>query len=277
MTREYLPELDYYFNQYWIDRGEITVYHVPKPSVESITTMNTDSVFAMMFSVGYSHDYYIHYFTSKAITTFTQPIVDRLRSVSPTTLYYISDSIPGENILNLTTENITMLDKLLTYRISGTADISDITYADLTGKLSQLIYQYLNFMVNDEYQALNTSSPIASSDNLLDNLFELFVINEAHKKMKNCNIVVSGSTVILRPTRDVQDIDDDVFVTKQFETLEVPYSKAELFVFQNGDLLNTSSYNVYDTTNQTVLIDWESTTLDVHLGDTMIVDYYVEA
>ena len=26
MTREYLPELDYYFNQYWIDRGEMTPY-----------------------------------------------------------------------------------------------------------------------------------------------------------------------------------------------------------------------------------------------------------
>jgi len=276
MTREYLPELDYYFNKYWEDRGEITVYDVPKPEVENIDNLSTDSIFAMMFNVAYSHYYYNYRFVEQELSIFSRPIKDRLRSSGTTTKYYLSDSTAGTNILLLTEENISLLNKLLTYRSTNTVDLTDIEYTDLEGRLSKLIYQYLNFMTQDEYQTLNVSDLISESGNLLENLFELFVINEAHKKMKNSSIIVSGSTIILRPQRDLQEIDEDIVLSKQWETLETPYSTAEFYVFLNGNLLTDSQYNLIDTTNLTVLIDWNSTGLSVVEDDVMIADYYTE-
>jgi len=79
MTYQYFPELDFWFEDYWRDRGEITVSQINMPVVGEEEDVSTGSVFELMFNVGFDHTACILSFGTVAYTTFPPKIQDRLR------------------------------------------------------------------------------------------------------------------------------------------------------------------------------------------------------
>jgi hypothetical protein len=275
MTKQYFPELDYFFYKYWTESNDITAYDIPIPEIESEDKIPTNSIFALLFSIAYSESDYTYLLSSKELTYFTRHIKDRLKSQGSTVSCYVSDSTNGSNVLSITDEEVILLDKLLLYRINNAVDISDIEYDELDSNLSKLIYQYLSFMCSDNFVYVNNSYLVSSSDNELESLFEVFVVNECHKKMKNSNIVVSGSVILTIPYRLKVTVDSTILSSKYFEIPNTPYNRSDFYVFQNGNLLDSTNYELVDTTSD-LLVSWESTNLEVREDDVFIADYYIE-
>jgi hypothetical protein len=80
------------------------------------------------------------------------------------------------NIFNLQSDDITLLDRLLSYRLDSTsATIIDIDYSVLTTNLSKMIYLYLDLKINDSYANFDNTTPLSDTTNLLENCYEMYV------------------------------------------------------------------------------------------------------
>jgi len=90
--------------------------------------------------------------------------------------YYQSVESDGINLFNLESDDILLLNKLLEYRLDSTSiNIIDIDYSSLSTNLSKLIFLYLDLKINNNYEIFDDVTPIASSINLLENCFEMYI------------------------------------------------------------------------------------------------------
>ena len=180
---QYFPELEFEFNSYWETNGLYSVEFVPVPSIlENSSLFSVNNFFKLLFNDNYSESDYLYYFDLKGRIDLSRPVRARIRATSLSILPYITDSSSTEDVFSiLGSDTETMLDLLLTYRLNGTANLNSVTYLDLSAGMPQLIYQYLDLKINQSVSLINTENVYSDSSNVLDNLYELYVINEAYK------------------------------------------------------------------------------------------------
>lgn len=82
-----------------------------------------------------------------------------------------------------------MLDKLLEYRLDSTSvSIVGIDYDTLSTSLSKLIYIFLDLRINQSYTHYNTPDLISSPGQVLENLYEAFIIEQIFDYVSAMNI-----------------------------------------------------------------------------------------
>jgi hypothetical protein len=107
------------------------------------------------------------------------------------TKYYVCDSdstsICSINVFNLQQDDLTLLDLLLKYK-TDTTSIIDISIIDPTGlvtHLSELIYVYLNFKINNDYTDFDNLNVISSNTEVLENFYESFLVDMLFTSISN--------------------------------------------------------------------------------------------
>lgn len=284
LNNQYIPEMDYYFRTYWTARGEINTETIKVPEIETEYSFGDACFLELLFSQTFSHQYYNYKFTTLEYTYLSKPIRERLKaSYNSSTCYVSSDSTSDENIFSLRYSDIEMLDKLLEYRTTSTTDISGITYTNLTTNLSKLIYIYLDLVVNSGYSKLNDATVLSSSNNILESLFEIYVVNEAHKIIKTWSTLIDANIVELRLVHDVIMITEDMETFEETALTEATYD-TNIDVYVNGEQLEDDDFELFyvidstggDTTSLTTYITWEDKDVDIIEYDTMVIEYYTK-
>lgn len=284
MSYQYIPELDYFFRDYWTSRGEINTETVNTSEIETEYSFEDACFLELLFSQTYSHMYYNYRFVTVSNSAFSKPIKERVQSnYNSITCYVSSDSTSDLNIFSLGSDDLTMLDKLLEYRTTSTTSLNGITYGNLSTNLSKLIYIYIDIVVNSSYSRLNDVAMLSTEDNLLENLFETYVVNEAHKIMKNWSNIIDANILELRLVHDVIYVTEDMEIFEEADLTEPTYD-TNINVYHNGEQLSSDEFDIFividttggDTTSLTTYITWEDKDLDIIENDTLVTEYYTK-
>lgn len=221
-------------------------------------------------------------FNEHPLSYFGPSLERRIKSSSKLVEGFVSDQSGDYDLLNLydsTSQNSIMVDKLLDYRLGNAVTLEDIDSTGLTYTLSRLIYTYLNLMINNEYTDLDTINEISSDYSAIDNLFELYVLNESHKLIKTWKNITDSDVEELRPVRrkyiiDSSSLTDGVITI----TDNKPYLPANLFLYKNGEIQDPSYYSyTSDTSSVSIVIDTTGNSgLNLIVGDIIVLDSFVK-
>jgi len=284
MSYQYVPELDYFFRDYWTSRGEINTETVKISEIETEYSFVDACFLELLFSQTYSHAYYNYRFETVSNEVFIKGIKERIQAnYNSTTCHVSSDSTSDTNIFLLESNDLTMLNKLLEYRTTSTTSLSSIIYGNLSTNLSKLIYIYIDLVVNSSYSKLNDVTMLSTEDNLLENLFEVYVINESHKIIKNWSNLIDANILELRLVHDVITVTEDMETFEEAPLTETTYD-TNINVYVNGEQLDSDDFDIFividttggDTTSLTTYITWEDEELDIIENDTIVVEYYTK-
>jgi hypothetical protein len=285
MSYRYIPELDFYFESYWSSRGEITTDNISIPVIDSENQdLPSGSFIELLFSQTFDSTSYTYLFEEIEISDLSKTLEERLKTSYSTMEVYTSvdSTATGENIFSISSENIILLDKLLSYRRSGNTNLSDITYANLNSTLSKLIYVYLDLVVNNNYTILNDNSVASEDDNILENLFELYVVNESHKLMKSWTTLLDADLLELRLVHEVKNITSTIESAKEVSLNDIVYDY-NIDVYHNGDelTLNTDYTLMIDTTSEdstavVTWVVWEDTETNIVEEDVLVIEYFTK-
>lgn len=279
MSYRYVPELDFYFRNYWSSRGEITIDNIDIPIIDlENQELPTGSFLQLLFSQTFDSTSYTYLFVETEISDLSKSLKERLKVSGSTIEAYIStDSTEEENIFSLETDDFTLLSKLLNYRLGKTPSLSNIVYDDLNTNLSKLIYTYLDLVLNQSYSVLNDNSVISTEGNTLENLFELYVTNESYKVMKNWTNLIDANLLELRLVHEVKTITSVIETDKEVSLEEVVYDY-NIDVYHNGTKLTfDTDYNItIDSTAVVTWVVWKDKDIDIGEDDILVIEYYTK-
>lgn len=270
--KNYFPELDYWFNNYWNSRGEITVGNLYLPEIIDSSTCDNNNIFKLLFNEVFLYDNYNYNFIEQPINNFNRKVIDRLNTKRNKVKCYISDE-SGSNILSLTDNDVSMLDSLYLYKSAdSTSALSDISFENLDTRFSQLVYIYLDYFINGNYERIKDIDSLLSSDKLLDKIYEVYVLNEIHKRMKIEEVILNSNSVKLSVSRKKFTIDTETIENQYIRLYDpIPYTQANIYLFLNGEILLPENYTIQEN-EEYWTISWTSTNLFI-LNDVVIVDY----
>jgi len=255
--KHYVPELDYYFRQYWESQGDVTIIHVSIPEVVENLFVNPliyppeplyspDNVFSLLFSSTYDSTGYRYLFRKETnMISYPKKIYERLLVKTSRPAYYLAthDDTTGVNVFNFTQEEFWLLDRLQEYRTMQMTNIDDIDYSGLQSNLSKLIYIYLDTFINNQYETLLLLGDIPDEGRICDVLFKLYVINECHKKLRYDAIMLPLEVLELVPKRRKILVTETVLTQKKFTiTPPLPESLDDFYIYLNGRVLPNSMY-----------------------------------
>ena len=194
-----VPELEIYSRRFILD-SRVNEFGVPFPAEIPTTCLpEIGSFIEMLFNECYDYDYYKYLYSEVEDKLSWPAIVRRRLNVYPISAKYMTINDSGTNLFALQSDDFTLLDALLAYRVDETAVVvidataavvttldydstSNITtlttsLASLSTELSKLIFVYLDLVVNKNTSNYSTATPI-STDNSLETVYELFVIDK---------------------------------------------------------------------------------------------------
>ena len=177
------PSLQYWFGKFIQNGGvELNKYKIPYLDFTG-SLYETLSFLELIFNDNYTGTRYRYLYRNNTDTsTWPESIRQRMKIYPSRSLtYYICDgddpNIYYTNLYNLKSDDLTMLDRLLTYRTQpGSATIDDIDYESLTTNISKLLYIYLDAMINNSLENYNHNALISNSDDLFESFLEVYVI-----------------------------------------------------------------------------------------------------
>ena len=176
-----VPDLLFYTQRYVIS-SVTNKYGIPFSDTFSETYLGDNKSFIrLLFDETWPTDSTSYLYLFREETTLSGNISDtlirRMMVYSSNSKLYLCDSSGTNNIFGLEDDDLTLLNKLLTYRIdSSSCIITDIIYNDLETVLSKLIYIYLNFKINHTYTLFDNSEPLSTNNNVLENFYESFIV-----------------------------------------------------------------------------------------------------
>jgi hypothetical protein len=190
-----VPELQYYFENF-IRFSIINKNQIPAPVTVEDTYIPQQSFIELLFNDNYSHTSYKYRYTESASrSTIPLEYLERIM-LYPASGKYMEVNDIGENFFLLQSNDLTMLDALLSYRVDSTSltmidttgvisfdSTSVILYADFdsfTTSLSKLIYLYLDLKVRSKTSNYNNITLVSSGD-LLSSCYEAYVLDEFYK------------------------------------------------------------------------------------------------
>lgn len=177
-----IPELQYYFGMF-VKKTTLNKDEIPFPVQLNREDLYEDRSFLRLlfdeeWPADYTH-YYFFYHERACSENWPAIVQTRANIYARTASYWVAcDSTASFaiNIFNLGTEEIAMVDQLLLYRLNPCTYSLSIDFSVLTTNLGKLIWLYLNLKVNEDYSIIDTTTPIASSDSTLENMYEIYLI-----------------------------------------------------------------------------------------------------
>lgn len=288
MEKYHLSELDYFFKSYWQNYGSMTQYKINFSESQEPVGYSDLSVFSLLFNNVFYETEYIKKFREldMSFSELSVSLRDRLRGSSNIIRSFVVDT-SGSDILFNDYEMTYMLDRLLEYRVYGTLLYAlDVQFDELDNNLSKLIYIYLDLMINDNFKAIEDYLPLSDSTVIIENLFELYVLNEAYRKELNSEFFESNNVTIIIPVRDRTVVTNEILAEKQFLLSKYVMPECELDLYHNGIEVDDIYYRIIDTTGPggdildttggTSIISWKYQVLGSFLkvNDILITDYY---
>ena len=184
-----IPELQYWFHDF-VTSSSVNKYQVLFPATVNSFSLPQNSFIELLFNESYSKTSYNYLFTEVVKTLWPNIVTQRL-SVYPISGKYYSCDETGENLFLLESEDRTLLDALLQYRIDSTSVtiidstsvsfVSNILYGNyslLSTTLSKLIFIYLELKINSNISNYNSQVLLSNSTNILENVYETFVLDK---------------------------------------------------------------------------------------------------
>jgi len=263
----FFPEMNHYFKEYWKDYGEITVDCVSLPEIDNYNAP-TGSVFQLLFDNNYAENTGYFLFSIIPKTSLRKSLRERLDYIGSSIICY--EASEETNVFEFTSQDIELFDLLLTYRLYETPDLSSIDYNILETRLSRMLFAYLDLMVNQNYEYINSESLMSDNMNMLETLFEIYLINEAYRTIKDWNFIVDSGLINVRPARQRFIIDSILASGEEIELDYVPYPETDIFVTRNGTLLNEEEYTIITASGTTISIP------GLLENDIVLVSYYIE-
>ncbi len=195
----------------------------------------------------------------------------------------------SNNPWNFAEIDIQMFDMLHQYRLGNIPDLTSVDTSFLTTKMSKMVYSYLDLMLNLNFDPFfNDSSVFSTPGNTLETLYEVYLMNEAHRTIKNWNFLIDSGVVITRPWRDKSALAVDQVTRRRLRLCYEPSENTDMVVLLNGKVLGDTSYRVVtDSTgmDSTSFTDGTcasgyaieiSESVDIAVGDYVLIDYYTE-
>lgn len=149
---------------------------------------------------------------------------------------------PTENIFNITSEELDMLERLFLYKTDQAISISDIIFDSLTSPLSKCIYVYLDWEINESLEYFSSIEPFTNGTNVLHSLYEKYVIDHIYRvitKKYFVNIYTNDRVddftgleydfMRIKITED-QELEKRILMPG-FET---PYEDVDVYIAHNG-------------------------------------------
>jgi len=185
LSTRVVPDLIYYTQQYVINSIANKAKIPFPPEISSVYLGENKSFIRLLFDETWPTSltsYRYLYRQETDTTSIPSDIFKRMMLYPASSRYFISDSdstsVCDINIFNLQSDDLTMLDLLLQYRLdSSSVNLISIDYDSLSTNLSKLIYIYLNFKINSDYDSFNITTPISSETEILENFYESLIID----------------------------------------------------------------------------------------------------
>jgi hypothetical protein len=256
---------------------EIYINHISVPEFVSLdNSIPTNSFLRLLFDEKYDEENYTYMFSEKNLLSFNKKIRERLNYFKISILPIISDDSGNINAFNIVEDDILLLNKLLEFRLTDNSDISNINFENLSTNLSKLIFIYLDLKINSNYSSLDYINLLSQELNILENLFELYLVNESHKIIKDWEISIDGSYVKVIPVRNKFIINDEILESKELILSDYPYNLIDFYLYHNSDLVNNSLYEIinYDSTGEVSIKLTDSINLEEN--DVIVIDYKKE-
>jgi len=279
MAYIFTPELNYYFYDYWRTRGDLQFADLKLPVIQdfSASLLPPNSFIELLFNNAYSYSTYNYGFSVFELKYQKEELFRRMfvipRTTSGVSTYVTTDSTNYVNVYTIEAEDILLLDKLLLYRLGAPVDIIDIDINTLTKKLPRSIHRYLDMMINNNFDYFTTTNiETTISDTPLEQLFELYVFNEAHIIMKSWSTLIDSGEINLRPLRSINTVSASDSTNGFITILDVPYSTEsdKIFLALNGNRIDFPNYSIAsDSTSTTV-----TPVTTISEGDIIVVEYY---
>ena len=173
-----VPDLQYWFSLFVIgsnlNKGSASF----PVTLDDTYLLENKSFIRLLFDDNWTSDSYGYMFNE---VTNRLSIPDNFRTrlmVYPITgkYYTCADSETSINIFSLQDDDLTLLDKLLEYRLDSTGTtIIEIDYNSLSTNLSKLIYLFLDMKINNNYSIFDDIVPLSDESNLLENCYEMYI------------------------------------------------------------------------------------------------------
>ena len=185
-STKFVTELQYYFENF-VEGSQLNKYQLKSPTTFSSAYITPASFIQLLFDDNWPSTYTSYKYCYKLLnrTSWTGAIRDRLGIYSQSAQYYIIDpecptncnDSTSNNIFLLQSDDFTMLDKLLQYRLDDTSvTIADIDSTALTTNLSLMVYRYLDLKLNNNYLPYNNTTLISSTSFVLEVCYESYLI-----------------------------------------------------------------------------------------------------
>jgi hypothetical protein len=195
-----IPELQHWFNEFVIN-STVNKYAVPAPVDINTSWMPVGSFIEMLFNVDYNEITYEYRFKGGDSNSGWPEVVRTRAMIYGAAADYLQLDPTGDNVFLLQQDDFTLLDTLLAYRQDSTGvTIIDSTsttvfnsitgvltanYGSLSTNLSKLIYLYLKLKIYGDYSKYNNLTVISGTTSVLENMFELVLIDEYFNTVSN--------------------------------------------------------------------------------------------
>ena len=169
-----LPELTYYLGKAITDvqYGHLGFVFVFNPEAEA-NIDHDDNIFKLLFEEEYEYNSYVYTFKEKKLEEIKgSDFKRRLQIFGDAKVYFFSNDIDAENILELNIDELHMLNQLMNHKKQEPVDLN-IRYQDLS-KLGRLIYLNILYESDEmnltEYTSLLTDVSKMIEPNIHKNL-----------------------------------------------------------------------------------------------------------
>lgn len=195
-----VPELQHWFNDF-VANSIVNKYIVPAPVNIESHWMSVGSFVEMLFNENYNENFYEYRYKGGDSNSGWPSLVRSRIMIYGAAADYLSLDPTGDNVFLLQQEDFILLDTLLAYRqdstgvsmidstsitvFDSTSGVLVVNYDTLSTNLSKMIYLYLKLKIYGDYSRYNDLNVISGSNLVLENMYELVLIDEYFNTTSN--------------------------------------------------------------------------------------------
>jgi hypothetical protein len=202
VSAKVVPELQHWFYGFVI-QSTVNKYVVPAPVNIDAHWMSVGSFIEMLFNEDYAPTFYEYRYKGGTSNAGWPEVVRTRAMIYGAAADYLQLDPTGDNVFLLQQDDFTLLDALLAYRQDSTGvtiiDTTAVTvvvfdstsgtlvvnYSTLSTDLSKLIYLYLKLKIYGDYSQYDNLTVISGENLVLNNMFELVLIDEYFNTVSN--------------------------------------------------------------------------------------------